>query len=168
MSLYLSITDFTGASTVPTDKYTNVNLQSYIDKYELIYLKHLLGATLYDEFATDFAIIGTRPTEQRFVDIWDDFSQDNNSLLVISEGIKQMLVKFIYFEFMRDLNVQKNIGGITTNEQANSLIAAFASSNIISIYNQGIDSYISIQWFINKDLTIYEGFNGVKKYYTIG
>lgn len=168
MSLYVQITDFAGLEEVPKDKYTNPVLQTYINRFEVLYLKHLLGASLYGEFATDFAITGTSPTAQRFIDIWGAFSVDDNCLLVISDGIKAMLVKFIYFEYLRDQNTQKNIGGITKNEQANSQLATFASTSIITIYNQAVDTYTAIQWFINQDLTVYPLFNGILKNYTIG
>lgn len=168
MSLYVALSDFAGLESVPTDKYSNPVLQTYIDRFEVLYLQYLLGAELYKQFATDFAISGTAPTEQRFKDIWEAFSEDDGCLLAISHGMKQMLIKFIYFEYLRDQNTHKNIGGITKNEQANSQLASFSSSNIITTYNQAIDTYTVIQWKIKKDITVYPLYNGVRQKYTTG
>jgi len=68
MSLFVKIADFD--DICPKDKYTAITLQKYLDDLEEGYLIKLFGSTLFDEFKTDFEIIGTIPTEQRFLDVF--------------------------------------------------------------------------------------------------
>jgi len=167
MSLFVKIADFD--TTVPMDKYTQITLQKYLDELEEPYLINLLGATLFDEFKTDFQIIGTVPTEQRFLDIWNDFAIDkSNCGTYISKGMKKMLVGFIAFEFLRDEMVKKNIGGLQKNEQANSQIASFQSSDLLTLHNRAVSTFEAIRWFINEDLTLYDGYNGIRMRISIG
>jgi len=166
MSLFIKIADF--EKIVPQDKYTVTNLQKYLDDLEEPYLIKLLGATLFDEFKTDFEIIGTEPTEQRFKDLWNAFHEDFNYLIYISKGIKEMLVGFIAFEFLRDEMTKKTIGGLVQNEQVNGVIASFQSSDLLNLHNMSVQTYQSIQWKINQDLTTYDGFNGIYMKISIG
>lgn len=166
MSLFVKIADF--ETIVPQDKYTVVTLQKYLDDLEEVYLIQLLGAALFLEFKTDFEIIGTIPTEQRFIDIWNAFNADNNSEIKTSLGIKKMLVGFIAFEFLRDEMVKKTIGGLVQNEQVNGVIASFQSSDLLSLHNKSVNTLNAIQWLINEDLTTYEGYNGISMRISIG
>ena len=166
MSLFVKLVDF--ETIVQQDKYTVVTLQKYLDELEDGYLIQLLGATLFSEFKTDFSIIGTVPTEQRFLDIWNAFNTDNNSEIKTSLGIKKMLVGFIAFEFLRDEMVKKTIGGLVQNEQVNAVVASFQSSDLLTLHNRSVNTHNAIQWLIDEDLTLYEGFNGVSMGISIG
>ena len=165
MSLYVQISDFQGQDKIAKDIFTTSDLQKYIDKYEVIYLQDLLGATLYTAFAVDFAITGTAPTAAKFVEIWNEIATDNACGIVRSEGIKAMLVLFIYFEYLRDQPVKNNIGGGQINQQVNSVQADFTQTNIYTNYNQAIDSFWAIQWTINDNVNNYDwtDFNGIFK-----
>ena len=166
MSLFVKIADFD--DICPKDKYTAITLQKYLDDLEEGYLIKLFGATLFGEFKTDFEIIGTIPTEQRFLDVWNAFNTDNNSQIVTSIGIKKMLVGFIAFEFLRDEMVKKTIGGLVQNEQVNGVIASFQSSDLLSLHNKSANTFNSLRWFMNEDLTTYEGYNGTWMSISIG
>lgn len=166
MSLFVKISDF--EDIIPKDKYTQVGIQKYMDSLEEQYLIRLLGAELFDLFKADFQITGTTPTDQRFIDIWQPFHLDNNDCLFISKGIKEMLVHFISFEFLRDEIVKKNIGGLTKNEQANSQIASVYSSNLLTLHNEAVKTHETIRWFICHNSTYYKEYNGIKMKTTIG
>ena len=102
MGLYVNIADFQGQDKVAKDKFTTSDLDLYIDQYEVYWLRQLLGAELYDEFAVDFAITGVMPTAPKFQEIWFPFAKDNNCDVIESKGIKKMLTLLIYFEYIRD------------------------------------------------------------------
>ena len=51
MGLFVTINDFTGKFALSTGMYANTNIQSYIDRYEDIYLTELLGVKLYSRFS---------------------------------------------------------------------------------------------------------------------
>ena len=148
MGLYVNNTDFQGQDVVAKDKFSVSDLDFYIDKYEVELLQELLGAELYTDFATDFAITGVMPTAPKFQEIWFPFAKDNNCEMIKSEGILKMLTLLIYFEYIRDSKVKNNIGGVLINSQANSTEAEFHETNIYTNYNMGIRTYKAIQWII--------------------
>lgn len=148
MGLYVNIADFQGQDKVAKDKFTTSDLDLYIDQYEVYWLRQLLGAELYDEFAVDFAITGVMPTAPKFQEIWFPFAKDNNCDVIESKGIKKMLTLLIYFEYIRDSKVKNNIGGVNKNLQANSEEAEFHETNIYTNYNEAIMTYKAIQWII--------------------
>lgn len=165
MGLYLNSTDFQGQDNVAKDKFTVSELDFYIDKYEIYYLQNLLGAELYTDFATDFAITGIIPTAPKFQEIWFPFAKDDSCDLRKSEGILKMLTTFIYFEYLRDSKVKNNIGGPNINVQVNSNEAEFHQTNIYSNYNEGLDTYWAIQWIIcdNPNSYDWDKYNGQTK-----
>lgn len=165
MSVYIQISDFKAQSNVAKDKFTKNDLQDYIDKFEVIYLQDLLGAELYEAFATDFAIDGTKPTDPKFTEIWEAFAKDDSCGVIRSEGMKELLSLFIYFEYLRDQPVKNNISGPQHNVQANSEQAEWNQTNIFTNYNEGVSTYYAIQWIICTNPNGYDWnlFNGIGK-----
>ena len=148
MSIYVKLSDFSAQSNVSKDIFTKSDLQAYIDKFEVIILQDLLGAELYEAFKTDFAILGTAPTDPKFIEIWNEFSKDNNCGIVRSLGIKKMLASFINFEYVRDQPSKNNIAGNMSNIQANSEAPSPINTNLITNYNDGVSDFNAIQWLI--------------------
>lgn len=148
MGLYVKNTDFQGQDTVPKDKFSVSDLDFYIDQYEVFYLRKLLGAELYDDFAVDFAITGVMPTDPKFQEIWFPFAKDDSCYLRESDGILKMLTLFIYFEYIRDSKIKNNISGPQINAQANSTEPEFHQTNIYSNYNHALHTFWAIQWII--------------------
>ena len=166
MSLYIAESDFEGQTKVAKDIYTKSGLQKYIDKFEVEYLQDLLGCTMYEEFATDFAIIGTEPTDPKFTAIWEKFCIDGQCQDIHrSEGMKSMLSLFIYWEYLRDQFAKNNIGGMQKNEQANSTALDSQGTNVYTNYNEALETYCEIQWYItnNPDAYDYDSYNGQYK-----
>lgn len=165
MSLYINIADLKGQTKVAKDKFSVIAEQDYLDKYEVRYLQDLLGAELYDDFATDFALTGTVPTDPKFLEIWNAFNMDDSCGIRRSEGILEMLSLFIFFEFTRDQPVKNAIGGNMISEQANSREAASYETNIFTNYNQALETYWAIQWIICDNPNGYDWskFNGQTK-----
>lgn len=146
---------------VAKDIFTVDPLQDYLDQFEIEYLQDLLGADLYAEFAIDFAILGTGPTDPKFLEIWNAFAIDSTDIKR-SQGMKKMLSKFIYFEWLRDAVTKNNISGPQKNEQANSEAANMDATNIYTNYNSALETFCSIQWLIldnpnNYDWSKYNG-----------
>ena len=165
MGLYVNSNDFEGQDTVAKDKFSVSDLDKYIDQYEVEFLQELLGAELYSDFATDFAITGVMPTAPKFQEIWNPFAKDVDCNLIRSEGILKVLTLLINFEFIRDSKIKANIGGVNTNNQANSEPASFHETNIYTNYNSAISSYRAIQWIIcdNPNDYDWDKFNGQHK-----
>ena len=148
MSLYIQESDLKGQTETAKDIFTTSDLQLYLDKFEVRYLQELLGCELYEEFAIDFAILGNTPTDPKFIAIWNMFCKDDSCHIHRSEGIVEMLSLFIYFEYLRDQPVKNNIAGPQLNDQANSTMATSTQTNMFTNYNEALESYNAIQWYI--------------------
>jgi hypothetical protein len=162
--MIVSFTDFDfGKFELHIGMYDQERLQDYIDKYEVKYLTQLLGASLYAEFEADLSAGGGTPTEQRFLDIWNPLSVDYNCELLYSEGIKEMLLGFIYFEYVKDLTNQMTPVGNVLPEGENSVRSTSLNSMMFARYNESAKNYKTIQYYILTKLGDYDGFNGVSK-----
>jgi hypothetical protein len=141
------------------------SIQSYIDKYEKHYLLRLLGADLYDLFVAD--LVNGVPVDPIYLAIFNEFRIDETGCIRISEGIKEMLLQFCYFHIIRDLGVKKGIGGVGTyqDEVANTGYNGF---NIVEAYNEGVDNWLNIQWFICENDADYPEYNGEHIRYASG
>lgn len=147
MSIVLT-TDFTDefnvSKTLKTDK-----LQAYIDRYEKHYLIQLLGAELYDLFIADLTATSPQvPQSTRFLDIFNEFSIDDNDCVRRSEGMRVMLKQFIYFHFVRDSSRFKTSVGVVQNQGDVSTNTPYDGYNLVESYNQGVTNATEIQWFI--------------------
>lgn len=139
--------DFVGEYDLPSSCYDNI--EYYIDKYEKCILIDLLGAELYDLFIADLTALPSPqvPQTQRFLDIFDDFHIDKGNCIMKSEGIKAMLVQFVYFYAIRDLSFKKTNSGVIREsvEAAQLILKGF---NDVRSYNQAVSNYAAIQWYI--------------------
>jgi hypothetical protein len=147
-------TDFKGEYNISKNCYDQ--LDTYIEKYEKKYLLKLLGAELYALFIADLTVTDPQvPQTQRFLDIFNEFSIDeNNYCLIESEGIRKMLTQLIYFHYVRENQVVNTAGGTVSNAVELGLNASF-KGNIVQAYNEGVENSHSIQWFICDNATIY-------------
>lgn len=138
--------------SLPQDCFSK--LQAYIDKYEPIYLRSLLGANLYSLFLLELAA-NNPPTDPRFKVIYDPFNIDDNSCIRSSEGMKVMLTQLVYFEFVRDLAYSKTSTGVQFNMNEVSRGPEYNGYNDIEAFNEGVHNYQEIQWYICDNATDY-------------
>lgn len=114
----LTPSDFSGFLAIATDRFTEVQLQSYIDEYLPIYLRRLVGSDIANEIAT------TDPLPQKYADLldgvtWEDdryfepYTRDNT-------GITRILKFAIYYEFVRRQTHANAVVGTVTNRNENS------------------------------------------------
>lgn len=152
-----------GLICISTNVHTESELQTYIDEFEVVFLKDMLGCELYDLFVAD--LDNGVPVAQIYKDIFNPFCIDKNNCGVqrVSEGIIKMIEKFIYWEYTRDQKVKNTTSGNVVNDNESSRETHFPESRIYSTYNQGIKSYCAIQWFICENLSDYPKFNGLTK-----
>jgi hypothetical protein len=149
--MIINITDFTGKYEIHSGLYDQSKLQNYIDIYEKRYLIELFGATLYNEFISDLDPFNV-PESPNFLVIYNPFEIDTNVVspnqILISEGIKQMLKGFIYFEYLKDTTNQTTPNGMVIPSNENSTTATTLYSMIYTRYNEAIRTYRSIQYYI--------------------
>ena len=159
-------TDFKGEYNVSKTCYDQLDF--YIEKYEHYYLVRLLGAELYTLLISDLTATNPQvPQSIRFLNIFNAFSLDEHSCLYYSEGIREMLVQFIYFHYVRENQVINSASGTVTNSVELGVNAKFMG-NIVQVYNQGVKNACSIQWYINENELEYPEENMQPFEYTSG
>lgn len=163
MAKFLTISDFTNKFEVTTGLYQNDKIQSYLDRYEDEYLVKLFGVELYDLFIADLDV-NNEPQDAKFVQIFEPFNYQEGFSLLISRGIKDMLLGFLYFEYMKDLVVQTTSVGVVKPEEQNSKVVS-AHTPIYLKYNESIKTYNAIQEYILLNMTTYPEYRGRQKQY---
>jgi len=163
----VSIADFKkGKYALSTGMYDIATLQDYIDRYETRYKIDLFGATLAAEFNADIIAGAGVPTEPRFTVIFEALSVDRLACVIHSEGIKEMLLGFIYFEYTKDqINQMTPIGQVLPVGE-NSDRATTLYSMIYARYNEAVKSYDTIRYYICQNMANYDGFSGNAKGYS--
>jgi hypothetical protein len=166
-----SISDYKGKYKLSTGMYDQAKIQDYIDRYEPRYLRELLGVELYNQFESD--LDGGVPQSPNLLKIYNALYEDIGSFFyhwkrvyemydqIESEGIKEMLKGFIYFEYAKDLvNEMTPYGNVKPNAE-NSEVANTLFSMIYTRYNEAIRSYQSIQDYIilNQDVELGQAIN---------
>lgn len=164
----IQATDFTpGKFELNVEKSTLTELEKYIERYEEQYLIDLLGVELFKLFKASITNAFTPPPAGIYLDIFNPIQADDGSEVRISRGIKDMLLGFIWFEFVRNQKYEHTKAGVVKNKVENSTEASWPESDIYGRYNESIASYETIQWYIvkNKTATVYEKYNGQCKEY---
>jgi hypothetical protein len=153
-------TDFIGKYKISQSTFTTEDLNNFISQYEKKYLYDLLGKTLADLFIAD--LVNYVPVDPIYLDVYNEINKVINGCLRISDGLKNMILGFIYFEYMRKSPVKSGITGNTVNVNENSISAGFMH-DIYGRYNESINNYHTIQMFCLDDPTTYPDFDGVRK-----
>lgn len=167
MGFYVNISDFTGKFEVHQGMYSNNDLNDYIQRYELDYLKQLFGVPLYNEYYAN--AITNPPTNipplAKFSYLYNPFDYQNTDdfwLLCQSKGIKDMLIGFIWFEFNKDqVSTATPLG---QQKQKNELSEAVIST-LYNRYNESVKTYRAIQTYIAQNSGTYQNFRGQIKGY---
>ncbi len=157
----VNVSDFVGRNLVARDSATTQILQAYIDLYEPKYIYKLLGATLGAEYIADLS--NGVPQSPRFVIIHDPLNFDGPARgeVYISEGIKAMLVYFIYWHYVIESRLSPSItGGAVQNAVEVGTIATADRAEVFQRYNDGVKTSRAIQYYILENMGDYAGFNG--------
>ena len=145
---YLEPSDFVGKYKLSTGTFSVNKLNDYIARYELKYSRELLGVTLYNEFLTDLDVNNV-PQSPNFLKIYDAFALDTefigNARILQSEGFKEMLKGFIYFEYSKDLINEQTPYGNVKPQAENSTVSGTLYNTMYNRYNEAVVSYRAIQ-----------------------
>ena len=165
-SLIVSNTDFTEAYSIATDVFTSAELDAFIELNEKKLLYELFGVELADLFIADLS--NGQPQTQRFIDVFALFYKqfdDTNNEIFISEGIKTMLVKYIYFIYARQQSQNNAIMGNVQSQSTINNPSAMNYATLVLRYNEMIDTFNAIQQFIDENKSVYPEYKGVCKNY---
>jgi hypothetical protein len=166
MGFYVYSEDFVGKFEISQGMYDIANIDAYIQKYELRYLTELLGVDLFNAYYLD-AIQSSPPvpTDPLFYFIYNPFSWQNGAQyweILYSYGIKEMLLGFIYFEYMKDSITMNTLAGSVAQKSENS---TGAITTIYGKYNDAVKTYQAIQTYIIYNSGSYPTFRGNSKQY---
>jgi hypothetical protein len=152
--MLVNVSDFVGKYQLHSGTYVSSNIQAYIDKYEPKYLRELFGAVLYSDFMSDLDQQTNEPKSPNFRYVYFPFAEDVNVYqMLVSEGIKEMLLGFIYFEYSKDLQNQMTPYGNVQNKSELSNTVSTLSSMIWTRYNESVRTFMAIKdWmYLNWD-----------------
>ncbi len=160
MGILVNKTDFVGAYAL--SKSIADTIDPFILKYEARYLRDLLGVELYDLFNAD--LTNQVPADARFVKIYDELYQDETGYQIQSEGMKNMILGFLWFEYVRSTKYKHTDTAVVVNAQEISRTAGWTEGFIYKIYNESLKTYWAIQCYVNVvDSATYPEFKGLRK-----
>jgi hypothetical protein len=163
MGIFISKTDFVGRYAIAQNSFTDLDL--FITMYEEGYLVDMLGATLYGLFHTDCSGVPLAPGTPIYQSLFNPFNADdkNTKKIIKSRGIKEMLLGFIYFEYVKGQRVKNTVSGPVVNTGELSREAGYNEADTYSRFNDSVTTYEAISWFINKNIGDYPDYNGSLK-----
>jgi len=143
MGYYINKEDFVGKIAINHGMYSDFDIEDYIQRYELKYLKELMGIDLYDLYKAnaDLDPVNHIPTDPFYLKIFNPLEFNYSFNVYISEGFKQMLLNFVYFEYMKDQ--VSNASMLGEVKQQNELSKS-AISMIYFRYNEGVKTFNNI------------------------
>jgi len=156
MGLIISTTDFNkGRCKIGVNNAILPDLEKYILDYEEYYLAQLLGYDLFVLFKADVDSVTKLPVTQIYLDIYNQIKSDdlNSCGPVYSIGLKETIMRFVYFHYMRDMCYQPTLSGASKNNTEVSRNVNFDESNIYSRWNEGVMGVEAIQEYIRRDDT---------------
>ena len=147
--MFLTPSNFVGKFELHKGMYSQPNLVDYIDRYERKYLIDLFGAKLFDEFIADLDPVTMEPSSPSFQFLFNPFQSDVTLYhTLISDGIRDMLKGFIYFEYSKDLINQPSSIGNVIPQNENSRVVSTLYSTMYGRYNDSIKTFNAIRDFI--------------------
>jgi len=163
MGLLISESDF--SDIIATDVYSEAELTLAIDEFEKPLLYELLGIELYDLFVADLDVNG-EPQAAKYLTIYNAFVKEINDYMVTSQGMKKMLVQWVYFYYARTQSQNNSIQGNVQSQGTINQPSTMSYGTLVTNYNKCIDNFRAIQTYIEsvKD-TDYPTFKGVYKEY---
>ena len=157
--LNIQIDDFIGKYSLPSGKFSREALELDIDEYERIYLIGLFGSKMYNSFVADLEAF--EPQEQAFKDIYEPLEVETKTGILISDGIRKMVIGFIYWEVCRKTQTkQTNVGLVAKKGELSENQDVL---NVVDRYNESVWDFLAIQTYIieNKELVSeYSEFSG--------
>lgn len=147
--MIVSIGDFTGKYELHTGIYDQAKITDYIAKYEPRYMRELLGAQMYADFVSDLDQQSNEPKSPNFQTLYNPFAVDVTLYRILeSEGIKTMLIGFIYFEYIKDTNNTITPFGNTVSRSELSKLATSLQSLMYNRYNESVRTFMAIREYI--------------------
>lgn len=157
MGLLVQKSDFVGKYALALS--INDKVDDYIELYEERYLRECLGIELFDAFKND--VEDYLPQTEKYLTLYNKIFFVEFGEFFASQGMKEMLLGFIYFEYVRDSSIaQSMVGGVATQAETAQMVGY---NYLYQRYNEAVYSYQTIQLYIQNHKDDYGYFTGVSK-----
>lgn len=161
MGLLVVKADFVGKYAVAksiTDK-----LDAYIEEYEEKLLIELFGPELFVLFKADVNATTKKPVLAKYLNLYNSLQIDSwGCPFTSSNGLKNMLLGFIYFYYVRDERIKISMDGAVINKTEAS--EPVNMNFLYNRYNESVQSYNVIQHHAYDNRTLdYPTLNGTPK-----
>lgn len=146
----VNISDFKGRYTIAQSEQPNVAsvVQAYIDRYEPEYLKKVLGVTLYQQYNAGILANNAVYLAIRNGDNYTDYYGD----IAFYDGLKQPIINFIYFHYLKDNTT------FTTGSGEKVIDKAIAVSSIdkqVRAWNEMVEVNKKLRWYLYSKAVIF-------------
>jgi len=162
MGLLINEDDF--ASLIATDVYTTDELTLAIAEYEKPLLYELLGIELYNLFVAD--LDNGVPQSTIYLTIYNAFVKEIDDKMITSQGMKEMLVQWVFFYMVRTQPQNNSIQGNVESQGTINKPSTMSYTTLVLKYNKCITNFKAIQKYIEsvKDAD-YPTYKGICKEY---
>ncbi len=163
MSLFVKPSDFAqGDLKLAYNNLSEATLQAVCDSVETETLWELFGVEMAEAFIADFDVDTQECLQLKYEVLRAPFAVQCGSEVLMSEGIKRMLMYFVFFEYGRMQATQMREIGATSAAAENSTPVSGIGAGLHLKYNKGVSRYTAIQQYIsynpqNYDYTSYKG-----------
>ncbi len=166
MGKIVRTSDFIGKYAISQNSFNITDLQAFIDKYEKEYVYDLLGIALGKLFLNDITTNFSEPETQKYNDLYNSMYEDNTGSYngeIRSDGVKEMLLGFIYWEFVKSNTSNNTITGNVVMQNETSQQTDWNLTEVYNNYNEAVKTHRAIQIYINNNPGAYPEFNGKMK-----
>lgn len=165
--ILLELTDFDqNFQQLAKSAATDPVLQNYIDRYEEIYIKKILGVELGQKFIDDIKgdDSDSASIEARFQILLDGFIKQEGACIYEAKPFKDILASLVFFEYVSTTQARHTQSGVTLNqsEVSTAMSADQACRFAEQKYNNAIPSIKAVQlWCGCEDKDNYTEYAGV-------
>jgi hypothetical protein len=159
-----------GHFRIAINKHETDTLQSFIDRFEKIYLTDLFGPTIYTAFKADLNPANPNtPNNTPFTTIFDFFQiTDSCGQTFNCNGLLDMLKGFIYYHWNAENWLKKTASGTVVIDSENSTVRNSATIGLANYWNDAVMNYDLIQLYICQNIELFETapeikFTGIQK-----
>jgi hypothetical protein len=162
MGILINSDDFkTGDTIIAGDAFTIAKITSAISVHEKQILSELLGVELCALFILDLS--AGVPQTAKYLAIYNAFIKQDEKYLYSSIGMKELVKKWVRFHFVRTQPQSNTIQGNTISPGTIATPSIMSFTSLVLDYNKMIESYHSIQYFIEENIADYPTYKGIKK-----
>lgn len=158
MGLIIDKEDFVGQYAISQNDYSK--LPDYITQFETRYIYEFYGKELADLFIANLS--GQVPQDARFTVLFEVGTFEIGGCNYSSIGMLNMMLGFVYYEYMRKDPIKSTVTGQVRNANENST-PVIDTVGITTRYNDSVNTYKILQAYMIENSTTYPEFAGVKK-----